>query len=72
MDCAVRLVIPDSHSAEFSSMIGLVDSRRELDSKILAGDERYYAALSIMASKLSYENNKHIENVVNNHWKVYI
>ncbi|KAL8528687.1 hypothetical protein ACS0TY_006221 [Phlomoides rotata] len=51
-------------------MIGLVDTRTELDSSITTDDIRYYPALSIMASKLSYENNKHIQKVVNDHWKM--
>ncbi|KAL8546310.1 hypothetical protein ACS0TY_006142 [Phlomoides rotata] len=66
----VNVAYPDSTSANFSSMIGLVDTRTELDSSITTDDIRYYPALSIMASKLSYENNKHIQKVVNDHWKM--
>ncbi|KAL0461466.1 UNVERIFIED_CONTAM: hypothetical protein Slati_0034200 [Sesamum latifolium] len=48
---------------------GNIDKRIELDSSISVGDERYYAALSIMAAKASYENNNHIRSVVKDHWK---
>ncbi|XP_015884351.3 triacylglycerol lipase OBL1 [Ziziphus jujuba] len=52
------------------SVVGNLDSRVELDDKVKAGNKKYEATLCIMASKLSYENQTFIENVVQNHWKM--
>ncbi|KAK9678537.1 hypothetical protein RND81_11G218000 [Saponaria officinalis] len=57
-------------NGEFVSLIGHMDSRTELDKKIKYGDPRYYPALSMMASKLSYENNLFVKNVVSSIWKM--
>ncbi|KAM6591377.1 hypothetical protein CsatA_013982 [Cannabis sativa] len=65
-----RVVIPDKESADFFSFIGNLDKRPELDSNIKHGDVRYNAALSMMASKLSYENQPHIQNTVTHTWKM--
>ncbi|KAF4380807.1 hypothetical protein F8388_017161 [Cannabis sativa] len=65
-----RVVIPDKESADFFSFIGNLDKRPELDSNIKHGDVRYNAALSMMASKLSYENQPHIQNTVTQTWKM--
>ncbi|GMN30136.1 hypothetical protein TIFTF001_002713 [Ficus carica] len=65
-----KLVIPDKTSQNFSSIIGNVDKRQNLDSNIKPGDPRYNAALSMMASKLSYENKAHIEYTVTQLWKM--
>ncbi|KAK4393294.1 putative feruloyl esterase A [Sesamum angolense] len=54
---------------KFLSFIGNIDKRLELDSNISHGDKRYFAALSVMASKASYENQKYIESIVQDHWK---
>lgn len=64
------VVHPDKTSASFLSFLGNIDKRIELDSNISHGDTRYYAALSVMAAKASYENNKYIESAVKDHWKV--
>lgn len=50
--------------------MGNLDRRIDLDEKIKANDNKYKGSLSVMASKLSYENGNFIENVVRNHWKV--
>ena len=63
---------PDENSPTFSSFVGNLDKRHKLDPNIKPGDLKYNAALSIMASKLSYENKSHIKYTVTQLWKVYI
>ncbi|XP_047970820.1 triacylglycerol lipase OBL1-like [Salvia hispanica] len=65
-----KVVQPDKTSASFRSFIGNLDKRFELDPTIGFGDKRYYAALSVMASKASYENNNFIQALVDNRWKM--
>ncbi|TXG59424.1 hypothetical protein EZV62_013997 [Acer yangbiense] len=66
-----KVTMPDKNSASFLSFIGNVDKRVKLDSSIKPGDnERYFGALSMMASKVAYENKAFIETVVTNHWKM--
>ncbi|XP_057969614.1 triacylglycerol lipase OBL1-like [Malania oleifera] len=65
-----KLVIPKKESAEFMSAIGYVDERVGLDRNIKQDDRRYNGALSIMASKLAYENEACIKSIVTNHWKM--
>ncbi|KAL3526784.1 hypothetical protein ACH5RR_011440 [Cinchona calisaya] len=62
--------IPDKTSSDYTSLIGYLDKRRMLDENINYGDSRYYAALSIMAAKTSYENSAFIENIVKDYWKM--
>ncbi|KAL0380884.1 UNVERIFIED_CONTAM: Lipase [Sesamum angustifolium] len=74
VDCfrtwAGNVIYPDKESPSFLSFTGNLDKRVELDSSINVGDERYYAALSVMAAKASYENKNHIQSVVKDHWKM--
>ncbi|XP_021677787.2 triacylglycerol lipase OBL1 isoform X2 [Hevea brasiliensis] len=65
-----KVVIPDKTSATFISFIGNFDKRLELDKNIKRGDARYHAALSMMASKASYENEAYLRTIVNEHWKM--
>ncbi|KAA8531691.1 hypothetical protein F0562_006592 [Nyssa sinensis] len=65
-----KVVKPDQTSATFLSFIGNLDRRLELDKSIKHGDSRYYGALSVMASKASYENKAYIETIVRDHWKM--
>ncbi|KAH9758213.1 Lipase 3 domain-containing protein [Citrus sinensis] len=44
--------------------------RVDLDRSIQPNDRRYYPSLSLMAAKLSYENEAFINNVVKDHWKM--
>lgn len=67
---AGRVIVPDKNSASFLSFTGNVDKRVELERSIKYGDERYYAALSMMAAKASYENKAYIETIVTQNWKV--
>ena len=64
------MVRPDRLSATFTSAIGNLDKRWDLDSRIGANDERYGAALSVMAAKLSYENEAFITTVFRDRWQV--
>ncbi|XP_038724255.1 triacylglycerol lipase OBL1-like [Tripterygium wilfordii] len=65
------VVVPSKTSAAFISFIGNFDKRVELDSSIKHGDgSRYFAALSMMASKASYENIAYIKTIVQDHWKM--
>ncbi|KAG6408360.1 hypothetical protein SASPL_131365 [Salvia splendens] len=63
-----RLVKPDRTSAKFASMVGNIDKRWDL--------RRHYcgnkaaAFISIMASKLSYENESFARNIVTHHWQM--
>ncbi|KAJ0024235.1 hypothetical protein Pint_08762 [Pistacia integerrima] len=66
-----KLVKPDRSSATFTSVVGNTDRRVELDSHIKPNnDRRYYASLSLMAAKFSYENKAFINNIVKNHWNM--
>ncbi|KAK4409726.1 Lipase [Sesamum angolense] len=65
-----NVIYPDKESPSFLSFTGNLDKRVELDSSISIEDERYYAALSVMAAKASYENKNHIQSVVKDHWKM--
>ncbi|OMP02005.1 Lipase, class 3 [Corchorus olitorius] len=66
-----KAVMPDKDSEKFISFIGNLDKRKMLDSNIKPGDGcRYYSALSMMASKASYENRAYIETIVKDHWKM--
>ncbi|KAI4327449.1 hypothetical protein L6164_019909 [Bauhinia variegata] len=66
-----KAVIPSKASACFSSLIGNLDNRVELDKSIKRQDiNKYNAVLSVMASKVSYENVAYIETTVKDHWKM--
>ncbi|CAN6680115.1 unnamed protein product [Malus baccata var. baccata] len=65
-----NVIIPDKSSRTFLSLIGNLDKRVELDESIKPGDGKYNAALSMMASKISYENTFYIQTVVQDHWKM--
>lgn len=57
-------------SPYFSSVIGLIDTRIELDHEIPHADSRYNTALAIMAAKAAYENEARVQKIVQDHWKV--
>ncbi|CAI9777459.1 unnamed protein product [Fraxinus pennsylvanica] len=65
-----NVIYTEKTAANFLSFIGHVDNRRKLDDKIKLGDKRYYAALSMMAAKVSYENKANIEFTVMDYWKI--
>ncbi|KAF7830617.1 Feruloyl esterase A [Senna tora] len=64
------MVKVERSSSKFTSVLGSLDPRVELDKNIKPEDVNYKAFLSIMASKLSYENEKFTETAVTNHWNM--
>ena len=67
-----KLVRPNRSSAKFTSVLANLDQRVELDKSISYGNRKYNASLSIMASKLSYENEAFIKTIIKDHWNVSI
>ncbi|KAG7588469.1 Fungal lipase-like domain [Arabidopsis suecica] len=67
-----RFIWPEKTSATFASINGNLDQKVELGlgRSIKIGDERYKPLLSIMASKLSYENENLIRSVLQDHWQM--
>ncbi|KAK7383142.1 hypothetical protein VNO78_28813 [Psophocarpus tetragonolobus] len=63
-----KMITPEKSSAAFLSVAGQLDTRVDLDKNITKKDAKYKASLSMMASKLSYENEQFVSNVVRNHW----
>ncbi|CAH2043169.1 unnamed protein product [Thlaspi arvense] len=66
-----EVVMPKTTSENYLSFIGHLDKRISLDkTKNREDGDLYYAALSIMSSKLAYENSARIKYVVQNHWNM--
>ncbi|CAH8297754.1 unnamed protein product [Eruca vesicaria subsp. sativa] len=65
-----KIIWPEKTSATFASLVANLDRRVELDGRIERGSKRYKAMLSVMASKLSYENTNFVSSVLHNHWKM--
>ncbi|XVF64076.1 hypothetical protein PTKIN_Ptkin09bG0137900 [Pterospermum kingtungense] len=65
-----KLVWPDRSSPMFRSILGNIDTRFELDNNIKPGDNKYKASLSMMAAKISYENEAFIKTRIIEHWKM--
>ncbi|KAL6844102.1 hypothetical protein ACP4OV_025775 [Aristida adscensionis] len=65
-----RMEFPDKSSATYRSLTGLIDRRVDLDRSIKPTDSRHDAALCVMASKLAYENEAFIRNVVTRNWQM--
>ncbi|XP_057423730.1 triacylglycerol lipase OBL1 [Lotus japonicus] len=65
-----KMITPEPSSATFLSVVGNLDSRVELDKSIKQVDLKYKGMLSMMASKLSYENEQFIKSAVTNHWEM--
>lgn len=57
-------------SASFLSVVGNTDTRVDLDKNIKQNDAKYKGFISMMASKLSYENEQFVGNTVRNLWNV--
>lgn len=55
---------------DYYSIFGFIDTRFDLDKKIQHGDAKYYPALSMMASKLAYENQAVVQTTISERWKV--
>ncbi|XP_047317176.1 triacylglycerol lipase OBL1-like [Impatiens glandulifera] len=65
-----EMVMPETNSETYLSFIGCLDKRMELPNHIKPGDPKYYSSIAVMASKLSYENQSHIERIVTKVWKM--
>ncbi|RLM66466.1 hypothetical protein C2845_PM16G22570 [Panicum miliaceum] len=65
-----RMEYPDRSSPTYRSVTGLIDRRADMDRSIKPTDSRFDAALCVMASKLAYENEAFIRNVVTSHWQL--
>ncbi|KAK7311073.1 hypothetical protein RJT34_08966 [Clitoria ternatea] len=63
-----KMITPERSSGAFLSVVGNLDTRVDLDKNIKQKDAKYKGLLSVMASKLSYENEQFISNAVKNHW----
>ncbi|KAJ6798655.1 uncharacterized protein M6B38_344455 [Iris pallida] len=62
--------MPERNSKAFKSLFGFIDPREDLDENIKPGDDKYCAALAIMAAKLSYENEARIRSIVGACWNM--
>ena len=60
----------DRSSAKFTSVVGNIDKRVELDKNIRPGNPKYNASLAMMASKLAYENEAFGQATVEDQWRV--
>ncbi|XP_038902492.1 triacylglycerol lipase OBL1-like [Benincasa hispida] len=65
-----KVEISKPKSEKFMSFIGQINTRVELDSSIKPGDCRYFSSLTVMASKLSYENHAFVKTIVQDYWKM--
>lgn len=65
-----KMVIPGKESANYCSALGHLDRRVKLDKNISQSDCKYFPMLSVMASKISYENKAFIKTVVEDQWKM--
>ncbi|GLJ18998.1 hypothetical protein SUGI_0339600 [Cryptomeria japonica] len=68
------VIIPKRGTENFISFIGHLDRRLDLhhtNEKIIELGSRYCADISVMASKLAYENESLISKVVTKHWKMH-
>ncbi|KAK9135983.1 hypothetical protein Syun_015313 [Stephania yunnanensis] len=66
-----KVVVPDNASATFASIVGCLDKRVALDNNLINnyGYQRCLE-LSVMATKLSYENKAFVETTVRDKWKM--
>jgi len=65
-----KMEYPDRSSASYRSLTGLIDRRVDLDRGIAPGDSRHHAALCVMASKVAYEKEAFIRDVVTRRWQM--
>ncbi|XP_059635558.1 triacylglycerol lipase OBL1-like [Cornus florida] len=65
-----NFVWPNRTSATFTSVVGNLDLRVELDKNMRNGDRRYATSLSMMAAKLAYENAAFVQTIVTEHWNM--
>jgi hypothetical protein len=67
-----NVVWPDSSSATFTSVVGNLDQRKELDKNIRPENPKYKASLAMMACKLAYENEAFVQTTIKDQWSVSI
>lgn len=65
------MVKADPKSDKYLSFIGSLDVRVNMDDVVRREDSKYYPALSMMASKASYNNEAYLKTTVENYWKVW-
>ncbi|KAF5468247.1 hypothetical protein F2P56_012413 [Juglans regia] len=65
-----KVVVPKKSSATFASVVGHLDQRVTLDKNIKPTDKKYKKSLSMMACKLSYENEAFVQTIVKNQWEM--
>ncbi|KAL6658073.1 hypothetical protein ACP70R_004320 [Stipagrostis hirtigluma subsp. patula] len=65
-----RMEYPDKSSPTYRSFTGFIDRRVDLDRSIKPTDSRHDGALCVMASKLAYENEAFVRNVVTSNWQM--
>ncbi|KAB1220228.1 hypothetical protein CJ030_MR3G017052 [Morella rubra] len=65
-----KVVWPQSQSATYKSVIECLDERLDLDKSIGQGNKDYNKALSVMACKITYENEAFIQAIVEDHWNM--
>ncbi|MCD9646779.1 hypothetical protein HAX54_036936 [Datura stramonium] len=65
-----EVIRPDMKSENYTSMVGKLDWRVDLDKTINMGDSHYGPSLSIMAAKLSYENEAFSKKVITQNWQM--
>ncbi|KAG2666329.1 hypothetical protein I3760_15G053500 [Carya illinoinensis] len=65
-----EVVWPERSSATFTSVLGSIDGRVELDKSIRHDSRKYKTSLAMMASKLSYENEAFVQTIVRDQWNM--
>ncbi|XP_059455460.1 triacylglycerol lipase OBL1-like [Corylus avellana] len=65
-----NVVWPDRSSATFTSVLGNLDQRVELDKNIRPENPKYNASLAMMASKLAYENEAFVQTTIKDQWRM--
>ncbi|KAI7736704.1 hypothetical protein M8C21_027343 [Ambrosia artemisiifolia] len=64
-----KVVMPEESPEKFVSFIGDLDDRLKLDATIRKGDGRYNSSMSMMAAKLSYENEAFVKAAIQDQMK---
>ncbi|XP_043695373.1 triacylglycerol lipase OBL1-like [Telopea speciosissima] len=76
------LVIPNTNSADYQSIIGCIDDRKSLQNTYLSSLQMAKISahaikfinpldLCIMASKVAYENEAYVKDIATNYWKMH-
>ncbi|KAG6674648.1 hypothetical protein I3842_15G054000 [Carya illinoinensis] len=65
-----KVVVLKKSSSTFASVVGHLDQRVKLDENIKPTDKKYKKSLSMMACKLSYENEAFVQTIIKNQWNM--